>query len=147
MALYNMPKMGGLFLCNFFVDIWRTICYNQNDLWITYEEGEVGHELKAFNYVCAICTISNFSGYFHFLQIRLDGSNCHIFPPCFIKMKWKIDGSSAHKHERTLQFFTFFPAIYSTYNGSARKKSSRIFSCARADYNIIIFPRKICAYI
>ena len=31
-ALYNMPKIGGLFLCNFFVDIWRTICYNQNDL-------------------------------------------------------------------------------------------------------------------
>ena len=38
-ALYNMPKIYGLFLCNFFVDIWRTICYNQNDLWITYEEG------------------------------------------------------------------------------------------------------------
>ena len=31
----------------------------------------------------------------------------------------------------TLQFFTFFPAIYITYNGLARKKSSRIFSCAR----------------
>ena len=48
-ALYNIPKMNSLFLCNFFVDIWRTICYNQNDLWITYEEGEVGHELEAFN--------------------------------------------------------------------------------------------------
>ena len=66
-----------------------------------------------------------------FLQIWLDGSNCHIFPPYFTQMKWKIDGSSAHKRERTLQFFTFFPAIYSTYTGSARKKSSRIFSCAR----------------
>ena len=39
MALYNMPKMGGLFLCNFFIDKLLVICYNQNDLWITYEEG------------------------------------------------------------------------------------------------------------
>ena len=38
-ALYNMPKTNGLFLCNFFVDKLRSICYNQNDLWITYEEG------------------------------------------------------------------------------------------------------------
>ena len=80
---------------------------------------------------CIICTNSNFSGHFHFLQIQLDGSNYHIFPPYFAQMKWKIDGSSAHKRDRTLQFFTFFPAIYSTYNGSARKKSSRIFSCVR----------------
>ena len=44
---------------------------------------------------------------------------------------------------RTLQFFTFFPAIYSTYNGSARKKSSRIFlMCACADYSVAIFPGK-----
>ena len=78
-----------------------------------------------------------------FLQIQLDESNYHIFPPCFIKMKWKIDGSSAHKHERTLQFFTFFQAIYSIYNGSARKKIEPDFlMCACADYNIIIFPGK-----
>ena len=82
-----------------------------------------------------------------FLQIRLDGSNCHIFPPCFTQMKWKIDGSSAHKYERTLQFFTFFPAIYSTYNGSARKKSSRIFSCARVRIRLNEFsPSNICLY-
>ena len=56
-----------------------------------------------------------------FLQIRLDDSNYHIFPPCFTQMKWKIEGSSAHKHERTLLFFTFFPAIYSIYNGSVWK--------------------------
>ena len=48
-ALYNMPKMGGLFLCNFFVDKLLSICYNQSDLWITYEEGEVDHELKTSN--------------------------------------------------------------------------------------------------
>ena len=83
-----------------------------------------------------------------FLQIRLDGSNCHIFPPYFIKMKWKIDGSSGHKHERTLQFFTFFPAIYSTYNGSARKKSTWIFSCVRVRITASSFsPANMCIYI
>ena len=83
-----------------------------------------------------------------FLQIWLDGSNFHIFPPCFTQMKWKIDGSSGHKHERTLQFFTFFPAIYSTYNGFARKKSSRIFSCARVRIRLNeFFPSNMCLYI
>ena len=83
-----------------------------------------------------------------FLQIWLDGSNYHIFPPYFAQMKWKIDGSSAHKHERTLQFFTFFPTIYSTYNGSARKKSSWIFSCARVRITASPFsPANMCIYI
>ena len=83
-----------------------------------------------------------------FLQIRLDDSNYHIFPPYFIKMKWKIEGSSAHKHERTLQFFTFFPAIYSTYNGSAQKKSSRIFSFVRVRITASLFsPANMCIYI
>ena len=110
-------------------------------------EEKIG-QLKAFNYVCAICIISNFSDYFHFLQIRLDGSNWHIFPPCFAQMKWKIEGSSGHKHERTLQFFTFFPAIYSTYNGSARKKSTWIFSCARVRITASpFFPANMCIYI
>ena len=105
-------------------------------------------QLNAFNYVCAIFTISNFSDHFHFLQIQLDDSNCHIFSPCFTQMKWKIEGSSAHKHERTLHFFTFFPAIYSTYNGSARKKSSRIFSCARVRITTSSFsPANMCIYI
>ena len=82
-----------------------------------------------------------------FLQIQLDESNYHIFPPCFAQMKWKIEGSSAHKHERTLHFFTFFPAIYSTYNGSAREKSTWIFSCAyvRIRSNEIS-PSNICLY-
>ena len=54
----------------------------------------------------------------------------------------------AHKHERTLQFFTFFPAIYSTYNGSARKKSSRIFSCACVRIRLNEFsPSNIYLYI
>ena len=48
----------------------------------------------------------------------------------------------------TLQFFTFSPAIYSTYNGSARKKSSRIFSCARVRITTSsFFPANMCIYI
>ena len=79
-----------------------------------------------------------------FLQIQLDGSNYHVFPPCFIKMKWKIDGSSAHKHERTLQFFTFFPAIYITYNGSARKNRAgfshvRVCGLGQTNFPPVIF--------
>ena len=46
MALYNMPKIYGLFLCNFFVDKLRSICYNKNDLWIAYEEGEEDRLVK-----------------------------------------------------------------------------------------------------
>ena len=62
-------------------------------------------------------------------------------------MKWKIEGSSAHKYERTLQFFTFFPVIYSTYTGSERKKSIRIFSCARVRIRLNEFsPSNICLY-
>ena len=104
--------------------------------------------LNEFNYVCVICTISNFSGHFHFLQIRLDGSNWHIFPPCFAQMKWKIEGSSGHKHERTLHFFTFFPVIYSTYNGSARKnwaEFSYVCMCGLGQTNFS--PSNICLYI
>ena len=89
-----------------------------------------------------------FQAIFIFLQIRLDCFNCHIFPPYFTQMKLKIDGSSAHKHERTLPFFTFFPAIYSTYNCSARKKSSRIFSCACVRITTSSFsPANMCIYI
>ena len=89
-----------------------------------------------------------FHSIYIFLQIRLDGSNYHIFPPCFAQMKWKIEGSSGHKHERALQFFTFFPAIYSTYNGSARKKSTWIFSCARVQVTASPFsPANMCIYI
>ena len=82
-----------------------------------------------------------------FLQIQLNDSNYHIFPPCFIKIKWKIEGSSAHKHERTLQFFTFFPAIYSTYNGFARKNRAGFSHVCVFGLQHHYFPRQICAYI
>ena len=98
----------------------------------------------------ALCNLHNFQlfrPFPFFLQIQLDESNYHILPPCFTQMKWKIEGSSGHKYERTLQFFTFFPAIYNTYNGSARKKSSRIFSCARVRIRFNEFsPSNICLY-
>ena len=83
-----------------------------------------------------------------FLQIRLDGSNYHILPAMLYSNEVKIEGSSAHGHERTLQFFTFFPAIYSTYNGSAREKSTWIFSCARVQVTASPFsPANMCIYI
>ena len=124
-----MPKMNGLFLCNFFVDKLRSICYNQNDLWIAYEEGKVDHRLDVFN-----CIASSFQlPYF----------------PRYTLSKWR--NKSMQKNPRayvTLQFFTFFPAIYSTYNGSARKKSSRIFSCVRVRIMLNEFsPSNICLYI
>ena len=81
-----------------------------------------------------------------FSQIRLDGSNYHIFPPCFTQMKWKIDGSSAHKHERTLQFFTFFPAIYSTYNGSERKNRAGFSHVCVWIKSNEFSPSNICLY-
>ena len=82
-----------------------------------------------------------------FLQIQLDDSNYHIFPPCFTQMKWKIDGSSGYKHERTLHFFYIFPAIYSTYTGSAWKNRAgfpHVRVCGLGQTN---FPPAIYAYI
>ena len=56
-----------------------------------------------------------------------------------------VERAQARTH---LTFFTFFPAIYSTYNGSARKKSSRIFSYARVRIRSNEFsPNNICLYI
>lgn len=82
-----------------------------------------------------------------FLQIRLDVSNCHIFPPCFTQMKWKIEGSSGHKHERTLQFFTF-SQLYTVHTIARRKKNQPDFShvcmCGLGQTN---FPTVIYAYI
>ena len=49
--------------------------------------------------------------------------------------------------ERTLQFFTFFPAIYSTYNGFARKKIDLDFSHVRVWIRSNEFsPSNICLY-
>ena len=82
-----------------------------------------------------------------FLQIRLDGSNYHISTA----MLYSNEAINRCKNPRvyvTLQFFTFFPAIYSTYTSSARKKSSRIFSCARVRITATPFsPANMCIYI
>ena len=38
-----------IFVQFFFVDKWLVIWYTESDLWITYEEGKVDHELKTSN--------------------------------------------------------------------------------------------------
>ena len=65
-----------------------------------------------------------------FLQIRLDESNYHIFPPYFAQMKWKIDGSSGHKHERTLHFL-HFSQQYTVHIMALREKNRPGFSHVR----------------
>ena len=83
-----------------------------------------------------------------FLQIRLDDSNYHIFPPCFAQMKWKIDGSSAHKHERTLQFL-HFSQQYTVHIMARREKNrAEFFSCARVRITASPFsPANMYVYI
>ena len=82
-----------------------------------------------------------------FLQIQLDDSNYHIFPPCFAQMKWKIDGSSAHKHEHTLQFL-HFSQQYTVHIMARREKNRPGFSHVRVfGLQRHHFPRQICAYI
>ena len=89
-----------------------------------------------------------FQAIYIFLQIRLDGSNWHIFPPCFAQMKWKIDGSSAHKHERTLQFL-HFSQQYTVHIMARREKNrAEFFSCVRVQVTASPFsPANMCIYI
>ena len=69
-------------------------------------------------------------------------SNYHISPDILYPNE-AINRCKKSSRICDLTFFTFFPAIYSTYNGSARKKSSRIFlMCACSDYSVTIFPGK-----
>ena len=82
-----------------------------------------------------------------FVQIRLDGSNYHIFPPCFAQMKWKIEGSSAHKHERTLHFL-HFSQQYTVHIMARREKNRAGFSHVRVRIRSNEFsPINICLYI
>ena len=77
--------------------------------------------------------IPTFQGISIFLQIQLDESNYHIFPPYFTQMKWKIDGSSAHKYERTLHFL-HFSQQYTVHIIDRREKIEPDFlMCACAD--------------
>ena len=73
-------------------------------------------------------------------------SNYHILPNTLYPNE-AINRCKNPRVHVTLQFFTFFPAIYSTYNGSTRKKSSRIFSCVRVRIRLNEFsPSNICLY-
>ena len=61
-------------------------------------------------------------------------------------MKQWIDAKNPRAYV-TLQFFTFFPAIYSIYNGSARKNRAG-FSHVRVRIRLKEFsPSNICLYI
>ena len=74
-------------------------------------------------------------------------SNYHI-SPAILYQNEAINRCKKSSRICDLTFFTFFPAIYSTYNGSARKKSSRIFSCARVRITASPFPpANMCIYI
>ena len=74
-------------------------------------------------------------------------SNYHI-SPAILYQNEAINRCKKSSRICDLTFFTFFPAIYSTYNGSARKKSSRIFSCARVQVTASPFsPANMCIYI
>ena len=138
-------SVGGLFfmpLCSYIPGIFRTVYVHQSR-----QKGIVQYAQPERACIMQSVQFPTFQAISIFSQIQLDGFNCHIFPPCFTQMKWKIEGSSGHKRERTLQFFTFFPAIYSTYNGFARKNRagfSHVRVCGLQHHH---FPRQICAYI
>ena len=73
-------------------------------------------------------------------------SNYHISPDILYPNE-EINRCKKSSRICDLTIFTFFPAIYSTYNGSARKKSSRIFSCVRVRIRSNEFsPSNICLY-
>lgn len=97
---------------------------------------------------CITCTILNFSGYFYFLSSLVELFQFPNFATMLYPNKAKnqrVERASAQAH---LTFFTFFPARYSTYTGSAQKKSSRIFSCARVRITASPFsPTNMCIYI
>ena len=74
-------------------------------------------------------------------------SNYHI-SPAILYPNEEINRCKKSSRICDLTFFTFFPAIYSTYNGSARKKSTWIFSCARVRITASPFsPANMCIYI
>ena len=45
-----------------------------------------------------------------FLQIQLDGSNCHILPPRFTQMKWKSRGVERTQTQAYATIFYIFPS-------------------------------------
>ena len=74
-------------------------------------------------------------------------SNYHISPDILYPNE-EINRCKKSSRICDLTFFTFFPAIYSTYTGFAREKSSRIFSCARVRITASLFsPANMYVYI
>ena len=73
-------------------------------------------------------------------------SNCHIYPATLYQNE-AMNRCKKSSRTCTLQFFTFFPAIYSIYNDSARKNRagfSHVHVCGLGQTN---FPPVIYAYI
>lgn len=128
MALYNMPKMDDHFLCNFLLTYGARSAMIKVTQGSTYEEGEVDHELKAFNWITSGFQSPDF--------------------PSYALAKWSNKSRRKILTHMTLQFFTFSPAIYSTYTCSARQKSSRVFSCTRVWIRPSGFsPSNMCLYM
>ena len=124
-----MPKMNGLFLCNFFVDKLRSICYNQNDLWIAYEEGKVDHRLDVFN-----CIASSFQlPYF----------------PSYTLSKWRNKSMQKILAHMWPYNFLHFSQQYTVHIMARREKNrAGFFLCARVQVTASPFsPANMCIYI
>lgn len=114
-------------LCSYSSDIFRAVYVHQSRY-----NGIVQYVQPARACIVHLAQFPTFQVISIFLQIRLDGSNCHIFPPCFIQLKQKIDGSSEHKRKRTLHFL-HFSQQYTVHILTRRGKNRpAFFSCARA---------------
>ena len=86
---------------------------------------------------------STFQAISIFLQIRLDKSNCHIFPAMLYSNEVKNRGVERAQTRTHLPIFYIFPSnIQYIYWLCAKKIEPDFLMCACADYNIIIFPGK-----
>lgn len=106
---------------------------------------DAAHHFAQLTWACIVqaAQFPTFQAIYISLQIMLDGSNCHIFPLCFIQLKQKIDRSSGHRRKRTLHFFYIFPSyIQYIYWLGAEKIEPDFLMCAYAAYSIAIFPGK-----
>ena len=82
-----------------------------------------------------------------FLQIRLDGSNYHIFPPCFTQMKWKSRGRARTDTSARYNFLHFSQQYTVHIMARSEKNRAGFFSCARVRIRLKEFsPSNICLY-
>ena len=124
-----MHKMGGLFLFNFFVDKMRSICYNQNVLWIAYEEGKVDHRLDVFNWISSSFQLPYFARY--------------------TLSKWRNKSMQKILAHMWPYNFLHFSQQYTVHIMARREKNrAGFFSCVRVRIRLNEFsPSNICLYI